>query len=511
MEKVKLGVKWLQSKGLKYSMILVIVLAVAALTLIFSWFQVGLSESILATNYSFLEEATDQQVITIQTKLSGQWQQLELYARIFENIDMSDYTAVKEALNVTNGFGEFKRISVANDVGYVINNDNTASGNILKTDYYQLAMEGVASISPSTTVDSDGEEVFVLSVPIYQKGNVKGALLGTFNRASLQAIVSEEVFDGNGTFYVLDSDGMIVLTGKHALVPEDIKDYFYYMKRTNLNSTRLDELKLAMQQRLSGNLEYKIGSRERVAYYQTIPMNDWVLVSVVDKDFILKQRQQINVMVAVLISAVLLVVAVIMAYAYQLMKQRAKEIQDTESLKVKAERDSLTQLYNKIALEEHVTRRLQESTSETDAAYALYILDLDNFKQVNDTWGHAFGDKVLCDLADCINRVFSVQDILGRIGGDEFIALKDLRDVPAQEREEIINRRATVVCEDFSRTYTLQNTSCKVSLSVGVALFGVHGTTFGELYRNADKALYEAKHRGKNNYVVYQKKDGGKA
>ena len=97
--------KWIKTKGFKYSLVLIVILAAISLFAVFSWFRGSLSESILSTNYSFLEEATNQQAITIQTKLSGQWEQLTLYARIFENIPMADYAAVKEALNVTYGFG----------------------------------------------------------------------------------------------------------------------------------------------------------------------------------------------------------------------------------------------------------------------------------------------------------------------------------------------------------------------------------------------------------------------
>ncbi len=504
--------KWLKNKGFKYSLVLIIILSVISLAAVFSWFRRNLLESILATNYSFLEEATNQQVITIQTKLSGQWEQLTLYARIFENIEMTDYAAVKEALNVTNGFGEFKRISVANDMGYVINNDNTASGNILKQDYFIQAMEGNFSISASPDVDADGEEIFVLSIPVYQKGETAGALLGTFNRTSLQTLISEEVFGGNGTFYVIDKNGSIIMNGKHARIPESIDNYFEYMERAALKNKTLDEVKEEIHHNVGGNLEYTIGNLEQVAYYQSIPINNWVLVSIVNKNFILQQSQEISYLVVVLILAIILIMAVIMAYTFVVMRQRTKEMLNNESLKVKAERDSLTGLYNKIALEEYATRKIQEPADSSECAFALYILDLDNFKGVNDTLGHAFGDKVLCDVADCMNRIFSIQDVLGRIGGDEFIALKDMRNVPPKEREAIIKKKAMLVCEDFSRTYTSHNSNYKVSVSVGVALFGLHGMTFGELYRNADKALYEAKNNGKNNYVIFgMNREGGRS
>lgn len=480
----------------------VVIAAVGFLTAAVIWFQDNLLESILETNYSFLEEATNQEVITVQTKLLGQRGQLTLYARIFENIDMDDYKAVKDALNVTNGFGQFKRISVANDVGYVINNDNTASGNIMKQDYYMEAMQGNSCIAESLDADADGKEIFVLSIPIYQKQEIVGALLGTFDKESIQTLMSEEVFGGYGTFYIIDGQGRIVITGKKYDLLETVENYFYYLKRTSLPEAKRKELEANIAGNISGTAEYSVGGKDLVICYQSIPINDWTLVSVVNKNFITDQRKDISRLVAVFISAIALTIVLLVACMVLVIRQSGRENQDNEKLKIKAERDSLTKLYNKISLEDYIRERLLEPAAVPEAAFALYIMDLDNFKRINDSLGHAFGDEVLCDAASCMSRIFGASDLLGRIGGDEFMALKDMREIPPEQREEIIRKKAALLCQDFTRTYTSHNTSYKVSVSVGVAMFGPHGTTFEELYKSADRALYLTKSKGKNNYSI---------
>lgn len=485
-------------------LIAVVIAAVGFLVAALVWFQDNLLESILETNYSFLKEVTNQEAITVQTKLSGQWEQLTLYARIFENIDMNDYKAVKDALNVTEGFGQFKRISVANDVGYVINNDNTASGNIMKQEYYMKAMQGESCISESLDVDADGNAIFVLSIPIYQKQEVVGALLGTFDRESVQELISEEVFGGHGTFYIIDGQGRIIITGKNSDIAEQVENYFYYLKRTSLPKSEQEKMKENIARDISGIIEYKIAGKEKAVCYQSIPINDWTLVSVVNKNFIMEQRKHISWLVAVFICMVVLAVAALVACMVLALRQSGKENQDNEKLKIKAERDSLTNLYNKISLENYIRARILEPAVPQEAAFALYIMDMDNFKNINDSLGHAFGDTVLCDAASCMNRIFGPQDLLGRVGGDEFMALKDMREIPPEKREEVIKKKAALLCQDFSRTYTSHNTSYKVSVSVGVAVFGLHGTTFEELYKNADRALYMTKKKGKNNYSICQ-------
>lgn len=173
------------------------------------------------------------------------------------------------------------------------------------------------------------------------------------------------------------------------------------------------------------------------------------------------------------------------------------QVRSEEELRQKAERDVLTGLYNK-ATTGMLIKEVLETRCTPDDLHALIIVDVDNFKNINDSFGHLFGDTVLTDLAREFQRIFRNDDIVGRIGGDEFfIFLSNLSSVA------ILQSKAKAICTRFQKTYTEQGKSVSISASVGIAICPDHGTDFDTLYRHADEALYQVKKSGKNSYVTY--------
>lgn len=166
-------------------------------------------------------------------------------------------------------------------------------------------------------------------------------------------------------------------------------------------------------------------------------------------------------------------------------------------LQNKAETDLLTDLLNKISTERKIKEYMAEHGS--DQTCMMCVLDIDNFKKINDTMGHAFGDEVLASLGKQIRSEFRVSDIIGRTGGDEFIIfLKDLKT------DEVVDREAKRV-ENFFRNFTVgEYTKYSATASIGVALFPRDGKDFDSLYKAADTALYKAKNRGKNQLAFYR-------
>ncbi|MEG0310813.1 MAG: GGDEF domain-containing protein, partial [Eubacterium sp.] len=130
--------------------------------------------------------------------------------------------------------------------------------------------------------------------------------------------------------------------------------------------------------------------------------------------------------------------------------------------------------------------------------HSFFIVDLDYFKIVNDRFGHAFGDMVLSETASEIDRLFRKEDILGRIGGDEFVVF--MKNV---QNEEIIRLKAQEICDKVSKIYVQNNIEFKVTISVGVAIYSSHGINFDQLYRHSDIALYDVKARGRNGFSIY--------
>ncbi|MCR4932606.1 MAG: GGDEF domain-containing protein [Lachnospiraceae bacterium] len=171
-------------------------------------------------------------------------------------------------------------------------------------------------------------------------------------------------------------------------------------------------------------------------------------------------------------------------------KERGKVLED------KADTDLLTELNNKSATE----RKIQEYIEAYPNGRAMmFILDIDNFKKINDTMGHAFGDTLLRTLGKEIKTEFRMTDIIGRTGGDEFMVfLKDVNDDLTVEREA---NRITKFFHDFKAGGDYVKYSA--TASIGAAIYPDDAKTFKDLYVAADQALYKAKKRGKNQLAFY--------
>ncbi|MEG0616097.1 MAG: diguanylate cyclase [Oscillospiraceae bacterium] len=169
----------------------------------------------------------------------------------------------------------------------------------------------------------------------------------------------------------------------------------------------------------------------------------------------------------------------------------------TANLTFKAERDPLTSIYNKSTTQSMITQKLSER--EQDLFYALIVMDIDDFKHVNDGYGHQKGDSVLMDVASALMSQLRNDDVVGRIGGDEFMIL--LSAMPS--REAVATKTTRLLCA--LRAIPLDEANGEyISASMGIALCPQDGTGFNQLYASADNALYVRKNAGKDGFSFYR-------
>ena len=172
-----------------------------------------------------------------------------------------------------------------------------------------------------------------------------------------------------------------------------------------------------------------------------------------------------------------------------------------QELRSIAEMDKLTDLLNKITMEQRCKAYFDTKPTHSSA---LFIIDLDNFKQVNDRLGHMIGDRAIIDAAKKISLVFSEKDYISRFGGDEFcILLRFGEDFPEESRHKVIEEKAQNLCTMLKAQYYNETFSVDITASIGISVYPENGTTYDELFSNADKALYVVKERGKNGHKIY--------
>jgi len=174
-----------------------------------------------------------------------------------------------------------------------------------------------------------------------------------------------------------------------------------------------------------------------------------------------------------------------------------KRKQDEKNLFFLANYDALTRLPNRNLLFEELKPLLTNRRNRPEIMGVMFI-DLDNFKMINDTYGHKFGDLFLLSVVSKIQEAIRSNDILARFGGDEFVLIVDEID-----EVDSLSTVATKVLKAFETPITLQENIVYASVSIGISVFPHDGKSFDDLLKHADVAMYKAKDAGKNGFCFF--------
>ena len=179
-----------------------------------------------------------------------------------------------------------------------------------------------------------------------------------------------------------------------------------------------------------------------------------------------------------------------------------KDRTETHTAKQKIEElafsDVLTGLPNRLLLDERIKQAITLS-SRNNSTFALLFLDLDHFKQINDSLGHPFGDKVLQQVTERLKKCIRQVDTASRLGGDEFVLL--LHEAHAEGAETCARR----VLDELSAPFSIDGMNFTVTASIGIALYPDDGNCMADLIKNADSAMYHVKERGRSDFRFYQR------
>ncbi|MCI8324389.1 MAG: sensor domain-containing diguanylate cyclase [Lachnospiraceae bacterium] len=231
--------------------------------------------------------------------------------------------------------------------------------------------------------------------------------------------------------------------------------------------------------------QYDILGDESVYFVNitAIPDTDWYFITCMNRNEVLKDLWGIEF-------PMLLIAVIASVLLFFLTSLFSKEM---SSIRTKARLDPLTRLLNREGFEELVRMALAERPGQG----LMMIMDMDNFKLINDQLGHPVGDNVLRKFSSILENYFNRnKDIVGRLGGDEFAVFVG-RDISTKETEGMLKKFISIVHQNFDSEYPDQ----KLSASIGVGL-AANNNTYELLYQNADKALYEAKWNGKDRFQI---------
>ena len=237
--------------------------------------------------------------------------------------------------------------------------------------------------------------------------------------------------------------------------------------------------------------------------------NNWRVICSIPKESILRENTRLR-LITLLISAVM--AALVLLVGLFLIRKLSKPMDGmVTSLQEKAEIDRLSGVMNKGTFQEMTEERLElarEQQSETGKIHVFVMMDVDNFKQVNDKLGHSYGDQVIIRVGKLLRRLYDEETLIGRLGGDEFALYTECLGVDKKEVVRAASEQMDQVLSAFGSEFAHEREICGISLSAGVHVTDGKDVTFAMLYEAGDAALYTSKNEGKDRYTLTEGGEG---
>lgn len=373
--------------------------------------------------------------------------------------------------------------------------NNGARKNVKNRGYFKKAMRGKKVMSPPLESKVDGRTKVILAVPIYKDGEVTGVLGASYNVGALNQMLFDDIYDGIGFSMIIDTSGKIISCDSGRSYRKiDINDnvYDFYTKSGEVAKGTMDLAKANIKKQKSGILVLKNKSAVRYLAYEPLHINNWMLCYMVPQSKAQEGFQFIRSREMLLFAIIGVGVITFLILIFQRSFIRQKKMREIAS------RDGLTQLYNKVGTERLIKEWLHSDSSKAGGVFMM--MDVDYFKQINDTYGHAVGDRVLYKVGHLLKSSFRENDVVGRIGGDEFLIFME-----GVTSEEFAVRRMENLQQYLRELPMEELEGHMLTCSMGAAFAPKDGTAFEELYKHADEALYVTKRNGRNGFSIYHK------
>lgn len=437
-----------------------------------------------------LRSNVQQQSYHFEAVIDLQFNTLEVAASYIgmqpQRLTLEQMEDVLQSLSSTDTFGRTMLI-LPDGTGYTSDGVTTQ---VKDRAYFTTAMSGKRALSNPISSSVDGDNKVVLAVPVRRNGEVTAVLGGSYDVGALSNLLFADIYDGKGYSFIVTADGSVVSSGT-TYADWSGRNSFDAYGKVKYSKGSLEQMREDFQERSGGSIIVDNQGVGSYLAYEPLDCNDWVLCYVVSEEDAKASY------VFITHYELLMGLAFLAGVGALLLTMQRLNARDRRRLMQKAEEDPLTGLLNKESTARSITDWLNEERCK--GFQVLLMVDLDHFKEINDTYGHATGDLVLKKAAQVLRGVFRETDIVGRVGGDEFMVfLKNVGNPEVVQRlMSTLNSRIRAVTVDDLPEETL-------SCSIGAAFYPRHGKDFTLLYENADRALYEAKRAGRNGHAVFE-------
>lgn len=470
------------------------ILMIVVLTMLFSFSLKSSSEATEAVSKNLIE-ATEQYSNKCWVEFNSLKAVAQPIKKLLEKEGIQDKKYVAELTDV---------LAFGSSAGKVYFCDKTGQGidqsgediSLADKEYFQTILSSSGTSYIYTEEETDvAAKVIVVAEPVVTSNNDEGYLLMYYSLDKFSNLLSKSDLEVNAFLALVDSEGKIIGTSGAKSGILESGNLVEAVESEDKEAAKT--IRNRMKNGARGSSAVTVAGQSYTLVYIPFGINQWEMFLGVSQAYVDRQVdlqwERTKSMLTALIAVIFIFICIVMVVN---IIGKIRRTEKEKQLEDKADTDLLTGLNNKLATERKIKEyMLQNPQSQS----MMFLLDIDNFKKINDTMGHAFGDEVLRSLGQQIGVIFRASDIIGRIGGDEFmIFLKGISD------EESIRKEAKKVETFFKGFQAGEYVKYAATASIGVAIFPQEGSDFETLYKAADQGLYKAKKRGKNQLAFYR-------
>lgn len=341
-----------------------------------------------------------------------------------------------------------------------------------------------------------GKAAIVAALPMISSDNVCDTMYLYFHPESLKDSIQRQKLTGKYMYAIVDESDNVIWNGGYDSKFIANKKYLENVQDAQYKKNSYETFMNRISSNRKGSLIVEKEGEKKLFVVTQLGIEKWYLVLGIDYDQVKTMKKEECKLERSMVGRLILSCILFLTFISTMtIIHKSQYVEHSKRLKSKAETDLLTEINNKISTELKIKEYI---TQNPNSQSMMFIIDVDNFKKINDTMGHAFGDQVLRTLGQKLKAEFRMSDIIGRMGGDEFVIfLKDISDDALIEKEA--NRIVRFINEFTAGDYIKYSATA----SIGVAVFPRDAKSFDSLYKTADLALYKAKKRGKNQLAFF--------
>lgn len=436
-----------------------------------------------------IDEQREYELIKVSQNTSHYFQnflnnKLEWIRMFAVAISMSDNVNPEDWRNLLkNEHSEDYQLGIADTSG-IIRFGNNEQKDIRDQAYFQHSIKGEDYISKLNKSHLHENDSIILSVPINNlDGEIVGIVAMEYSTMKLGEYINNinSDWDEYGVNLIINRKGEIVASYKG---PEKYDTFYDVLRERKLEEgVSLEEIKENITNDKSGIFHYYKNDKRRMIYYQPLDINDWTMISIGAMKYnttTLNSIERNNIIFSVIFALIILLATIATRNIYHCRTQKIK----------KMKLDKLTQIYRRGVGEELVKSIFQNNKNVK--IYGCIFIDVDDFKSINDTYGHEKGDEVLASLGEILLSDIGKDNIVYRYGGDEFCIWL----CGNGSAEDILEIGNLILSQVSDREI--------IHLSLGATYVDKNETRWQDALKRADIAVYEAKNRGKNQIVLYE-------